>query len=110
MLILLIYEHGRYLHFLIILNKGISNGLKVLKEVFKVLILQNRKKEKIKWKQLRGLILYQPDEKLKGQHMLARIWSKDITPPLLVGAQSCINTLGIKLVISQKTGSTLRPS
>ena len=35
--------------------------------------------------------------------MLARMWSKRNTPPLLVGEQTCIITLEINLVVSKKT-------
>jgi hypothetical protein len=34
--------------------------------------------------------------------MLARMWSKGNTPPLLVGMPSCTTTLEISLAISQK--------
>jgi hypothetical protein len=36
--------------------------------------------------------------------MLARMWRKRNTPPLLVGLQSCTTTLEINMVISQKMG------
>ena len=44
--------------------------------------------------------------------MLVRLWNKGITPPLLMGMQTCIISLEINLVVSQKTGniSILRPS
>ena len=35
--------------------------------------------------------------------MLARMWSKGITPPLLVGVQTVTVTLEINLAVSQKT-------
>jgi hypothetical protein len=43
--------------------------------------------------------------------MLARMWKKRNTPPLLVGLQACITTLEISLAIPQKIGhSTTRGS
>jgi hypothetical protein len=44
--------------------------------------------------------------------MLASIWSKGNTPPLLMGMLTCITTLGINLAVSKKTGnsSTSRPA
>ena len=44
--------------------------------------------------------------------MLERKWSKGITPPLLVGMQTCTTTLEISMAVSQKIGtqSTSRPS
>jgi hypothetical protein len=36
--------------------------------------------------------------------MLARMWRKRNTPPLLVGLQACTTTLEISLVVPQKTG------
>jgi hypothetical protein len=50
--------------------------------------------------------------KTKQQQMLARVWSKENTPPLLVGEQTCTTTLEINLVVSQKIGnsSTSRPT
>jgi hypothetical protein len=36
--------------------------------------------------------------------MLARMWRKRNTPPLLVGLQACITTLEISLEVPQKTG------
>ena len=36
--------------------------------------------------------------------MLARMWRKRNTPPLLVGLQACTTTLEISLAISQKIG------
>ncbi|EDL82604.1 rCG53348 [Rattus norvegicus] len=44
--------------------------------------------------------------KLKGQHMLVRLWSKGNTPPLLLGVQPCSITLEINLVVSQKIGNS----
>jgi hypothetical protein len=38
------------------------------------------------------------------QQMLARMWRKRNTPPLLVGLQACTTTLEISLVVPQKTG------
>jgi hypothetical protein len=35
--------------------------------------------------------------------MLVRMWSKENTPPLLVGVKTCTTTLEINLVVSQKT-------
>ena len=41
--------------------------------------------------------------------MLARMWRKRNTPPLLVGLQACITTLEVSLVVPQKIGhSTAR--
>jgi hypothetical protein len=44
--------------------------------------------------------------------MLTRMWSKENSPPLLVGVQTSTTTLEINLVVSQKTGNsfTSRPS
>jgi hypothetical protein len=43
--------------------------------------------------------------------MLARMWRKRNTPPLLVGLQAGTNTLEISLAVPQKTGhSTTRRS
>ena len=42
------------------------------------------------------------DQNLKWQHMLEKMWSKENTPPLLVGVQTCTVTLEINLVVSQK--------
>jgi hypothetical protein len=43
--------------------------------------------------------------------MLARMWRKRNTPPLLVGLQACTTTLEISLAVPQKTGySTTRGS
>jgi hypothetical protein len=44
--------------------------------------------------------------------MLARMWIKENTPPLLVGVPTCTTTIEISLAVSQITGnsSTLRPS
>jgi hypothetical protein len=43
--------------------------------------------------------------------MLARMWRKRNTPPLLVGLQACTNTLEIILAVHQKIGhSTTRGS
>ena len=44
--------------------------------------------------------------------MLARMWSEENIPPLLVGVQTCTDTLGINLVVSPKirTSSTSRSS
>jgi hypothetical protein len=39
--------------------------------------------------------------------MLAGMWSKGNTPPLLVEVQICTTTLEINLVVSQKTGKVL---
>jgi hypothetical protein len=36
--------------------------------------------------------------------MLARMWRKRNTPPLLVGLQACKPTLYVSLVVSQKIG------
>jgi hypothetical protein len=36
--------------------------------------------------------------------MLARMWRRRNTPPLLVGLQACTTTLEISLVVSQKIG------
>jgi hypothetical protein len=36
--------------------------------------------------------------------MLARMWRKRITPPLLVGLQACKTTLEISLAVPQKIG------
>jgi hypothetical protein len=36
--------------------------------------------------------------------MLARMWRKKNTPPLLVGVQACTTTLEISLVLPQKIG------
>jgi hypothetical protein len=51
-------------------------------------------------------------KKIKGQHMLARMWRIGNTPPWLVGMQTYTSTLEINLVISQKIGnsSISRPS
>ena len=38
--------------------------------------------------------------------MLVRMWSKENTPPLLVGVQTCINSLEINLVVSWKPGNS----
>jgi hypothetical protein len=40
--------------------------------------------------------------------MLARMWRKGNTPPLLVGLQACTTTLEISLVVPQKTGSSFQ--
>ena len=37
--------------------------------------------------------------------MLKRMWNKGNTPPLLVGMQTCANTLEIHMVVSQKIGN-----
>jgi hypothetical protein len=51
------------------------------------------------------------DQNLKGQHMLGRSWSKRNTPLLLVGVQTCMATLDINLMISQKIeNKSSRPS
>ena len=52
------------------------------------------------------------DQKFKLQHMLARMWSKENILSLLMGAQTCTNTLEISLEVSQKIGnnSTSRTS
>jgi hypothetical protein len=43
--------------------------------------------------------------------MLARIWRKRNTPPLLVGLKACTTTLAVSLVVPQKIGySTTRRS
>ncbi|EDL36976.1 mCG148248 [Mus musculus] len=43
--------------------------------------------------------------------MLARMWRKRNTPPLLVGLQACTTTLEISLAVPQKIGhSTTRGS
>jgi hypothetical protein len=43
--------------------------------------------------------------------LLARMWRKRNTPPLLVGLQACTTTLEISLVAPQKIGhSTIRGS
>ena len=44
--------------------------------------------------------------------MLERLWSKENTPPLVVGVEICRTTLQINLAVSQKIGnsSTSRPS
>ena len=39
--------------------------------------------------------------------MLARMWRKRNTPPLLVGLQACTTTLEISLVVSQKIGHSI---
>jgi hypothetical protein len=36
--------------------------------------------------------------------MLARMWRKRNTPPLLVGLQACTTTLEVSLVVPQKIG------
>jgi hypothetical protein len=41
------------------------------------------------------------DQKFKLQHMLARMWSKENILSLLMGAQTCTNTLEISLEVSQ---------
>ena len=43
--------------------------------------------------------------------MLEKMWSQGITPPLLVGVQTCIVTLETSVTFSQKIGnqSTSRP-
>jgi hypothetical protein len=41
--------------------------------------------------------------------MLARMWRKRNTPPLLVGLQAGTTTLEISLVVPQKTGHTVLP-
>ena len=43
---------------------------------------------------------------------MARLWSKDNTPPLLVGVKTCTATLEINLAAPQnmKNSSTSRPS
>jgi hypothetical protein len=40
--------------------------------------------------------------KNKGQLVLARMWSKGNTPPLLAGEQTCTANLEINMVVSQK--------
>ena len=44
--------------------------------------------------------------------VLERMWSKGNTPPLLVGVQTCTDTLEINMAVSQKTGNqtTSKPS
>ena len=42
---------------------------------------------------------------IKWWHMLARLWSKGNTPPLLVRVQTCTTTLKIKMAVPQKVGS-----
>jgi hypothetical protein len=44
--------------------------------------------------------------------MLARMWNKGSTPPLLVGVQTCKATLEINLAVSQNIGNSFisRPS
>ena len=51
-------------------------------------------------------------QKLKRQHMLARMWIRENTPPLLVGVSNWTTTIEINLAASQKIGnsSTSRPS
>jgi hypothetical protein len=41
--------------------------------------------------------------------MLARMWRKRNTPPLLVGVQACTTTLESSLAVPQKTGYTAIP-
>ena len=41
-------------------------------------------------------------KKLRGQEMVARMWRKRNTPPLLVGLQAGTNTLKISLAIPEK--------
>jgi hypothetical protein len=42
--------------------------------------------------------------------MLGRMWNKENIPLLLVGVQTCIVTLEIKLEVSQNIGNSSRPS
>ena len=42
------------------------------------------------------------EQKLKGQHMLERVWRKGNTFPFLVGLQTCTTPLEINLVVFQK--------
>jgi hypothetical protein len=42
------------------------------------------------------------DQKFRGQQMLARMWRKKDTPPLLVGLQAGTTTLEISLAVPQK--------
>jgi hypothetical protein len=44
------------------------------------------------------------DQKLRWQQMLAKIWRKRITHPLLVGLQTDTTTLVIILVVLKKIG------
>jgi hypothetical protein len=46
------------------------------------------------------------EKKLKGYHMLVRLWNKRNTPPLLEGVQTCTTTLEINLVVSQEIGNS----
>jgi hypothetical protein len=39
--------------------------------------------------------------------MLARMWRKRNTPPLLVGVQACTTTLEISLAVPQKIGKNI---
>jgi hypothetical protein len=50
--------------------------------------------------------------RFRRQQMLARMWRKRNTLPLLVGLQACTTNLEISLVVPQKTGysTTGRPS
>ena len=41
-------------------------------------------------------------KKPRGQQMLARMWRKRNTPPLLVGLQACKTTVEIHLAVHQK--------
>jgi len=42
------------------------------------------------------------DKKFKGQYMLAKLWNRENTLPLLLGVQTCTITLKINVVVSQK--------
>jgi hypothetical protein len=47
--------------------------------------------------------------KLKCQHVLERMWSKQNTPPYLVGVKNSTTTLTINLPVSQKIGNSSIP-
>jgi hypothetical protein len=94
-----------------ILKRGISNGREAFKEMFNIVSHQGNANQvtlgfylllirvaKIKKKEKKRK---KKTKKLKGQLMLARMWSKGNTPPLLVGLQTGITILKTNLVVPQ---------
>ena len=78
------------------LNRGILKGQEALKEMFNMLQGNaNQKDPEIPPYTNQN----SQDQKLRQQQMLARMWRKRNTPPLLVGLPTGTTTLEINLVV-----------
>jgi hypothetical protein len=65
---------------------------------------RKREKKRQRERERESLLVVFCEVRQEFQQMLARMWRKGNTPPLLVGLQACTTTLEISLVVPQKIG------